>query len=305
MKTEKIAIGCNIYGVDVKNISDAEISSLQNELYKNRIIILKNQDISDEAYCNFATRFGTPIPYLQENYHHPKFPLIFVSSNVKKDGKQIGVPRTGGYWHSDTSFEKEPKVLTMLLPKVLPATAKRTTKFIDMNAVYKALPKNLLKEIEGEEFIHSGRWKYKIRPEDAGIDISEMLEMIDFYAPPVSHPAILEHPYTKEKIVYGTRGFTIGIKNKSLDDSQRILTEIFDFAETDQFIREVTWSLGDLIIWDNRFLAHCSGRKKAITENIHEDVKKEEETMMYRITLKDAFPLCASLLHENVNALQN
>lgn len=68
-----------------------------------------------------------------------------------------------------------------------------------MNAVYKALPKNLLKEIEGEEFIHSGRWKYKIRPEDAGIDISEMLEMIDFYAPPVSHPAILEHPYTKEK----------------------------------------------------------------------------------------------------------
>ncbi|WP_051313437.1 TauD/TfdA dioxygenase family protein [Sporocytophaga myxococcoides] len=305
MKTEKIAIGCNIHGVDVNNISDAEISTLQNELYKNRIIILKNQNISDEAYCNFATRFGTPIPYLQENYHHPKFPLIFVSSNVKKDGKQIGVPRTGGYWHSDTSFEKDPKVLTMLLPKVLPSTVKRTTKFIDMNAVYKSLPKNLLNEIEGEEFIHSGRWKYKIRPEDAGIDISEMLEMIDFYAPPVNHPAILEHPYTKEKIVYATRGFTVGIKNKSLDDSQRILNEIFDFAETDQFIREVTWSLGDLIIWDNRFLAHCSGRKKAITENIHEDVKKEEETMMYRITLKDAFPLCASQLHEDVTTLQN
>jgi taurine dioxygenase len=63
-----------------------------------------------------------------------------------------------------------------------------------------------------------------------------------------------------------------------------MLKEIFDFAETDQFVREVRWSMGDIIIWDNRFLNHTSGRNSG----------PEEETMMHRITLRDDFPLCAS-----------
>jgi taurine dioxygenase len=42
--------------------------------------------------------------------------------------------------------------------------------------------------------------------------------------------------------------------------------------------------MGDIIIWDNRFLSHTSGRNSGL----------EEETMMYRITLRDDYPLCAS-----------
>jgi taurine dioxygenase len=132
--------------------------------------------------------------------------------------------------------------------------------------------------------MHSGRWRYKVRAQDIGMDIFEILQMIDSIAPPVLHPGVIEHPYTGEKGLYATRGFTIGIYGWSLDDSARMLSEIFDFAETDRFIREVHWSMGDIIIWDNRFLAHGSGRSTG----------PEEPTMMHRITLKDDYPLCAS-----------
>ena len=121
MQTGKLAIGCSIHGVDAKSLAPGQMLKIKDLLYKNRLIVLKDQALSEQEYCDFAHRFGSPVPYLQDNYHHPEFPLIFVSSNVKKDGKQIGVARTGGYWHSDTSFEKEPKVITMLMPKVLPA----------------------------------------------------------------------------------------------------------------------------------------------------------------------------------------
>ena len=294
MKTEKIAIGSNVYDIDVKSASPEELKQLQQELYKNRIIIIKNQNLSEQHYVDFAEKFGFPEPYLQSHYNHPDFPLIFVSSNVKQTGRQIGVARTGGYWHSDTAFETNPKIITMLMPKVLPKTVTRTTRFIDMSAVYNALPESIIEQIENESFIHSGRYRYKIRPEDAGLDIAEMLELIDYYQPPVHHPAIMKHPVTGEKIIYGSRGFTIGITNKSLDESHNLLTEIFDFAETQAFIKEVIWEMGDLIIWDNRFLVHSSGRKKAPSDNIHEAVTKEEETMMYRITMKDAYPLHAN-----------
>ena len=289
MKTQKNEIGCSIYGVDANTLAGSEMQKVKDLLYRNRLIVLKDQVLTDQGYCDFAKRFGFPVPYLQENYHHPDFPLIFVSSNVKKDGKQIGVPRTGGYWHSDTSFEQEPKVITMLMPKVLPQKFPRSTRFIDMAEVYAALPQTTKDELAGAQFSHSGRWRYKVRPQDVGMDVFEILQMIDNVAPAVLHPAVIQHPYTKEKILYATRGFTIGIAGRSLDDSADLLREIFDFAETDRFIREVQWSMGDIIIWDNRFLAHSSGRNAG----------PEEETMMHRITLKDDYPLCASQIATN------
>jgi (R)-3-[(carboxymethyl)amino]fatty acid dioxygenase/decarboxylase len=284
MQTEKLGIGLSIRGVHTNKATAAELRTIKDLLYRNRLIVLKDQVMSEQQYCDFALRFGFPVPYLQENYHHPEFPLIFVSSNVKKDGKQIGVARTGGYWHSDTSFEKDPKVITMLMPKVLPVNHPRSTKFVDMAAVYAELPQATKDKLAGAEMLHSGRYRYKIRPDNAGFDIFEILQAIDAFAPPVRHPAVIEHPYTKEKMLYANSGFTIGIADRSLDESAALLKEIFAFAESDRFVREVRWSMGDIIIWDNRFLCHTSGRNSG----------PEEETMMYRITLQDGYPLCAS-----------
>lgn len=292
MKTKKNDIGCSVYGVSANTATPVELSRLKELLYKNRLIVLKDQVVTDQEYCDFAHNFGFPVPYLQTSYHHPDFPLIFVSSNIKKDGKQIGVARTGGYWHSDTSFETEPKVITMLMPKVLPSEHPRSTRFIDMAEVYAALPQATKDKLDGAQFMHSGRWRYKIRAENAGMDIFELLHMIDCFAPPVRHPAVIVHPYTNEKVLYGNRGFTLGLAGRSLDESASLLKEIFDFSETERFVREVRWSLGDIIIWDNRFLSHSSGRNGG----------PEEETMMYRITSRDEFPLCASQMRTKIAA---
>jgi taurine dioxygenase len=292
MRTQKHEFGCSVFGVDAKAVTDAELMKLRDLLYRNRLIVLKDQEVDEQQYCDFASTFGHPVPYLQTAYHHPDFPLIFVSSNVKKDGKQIGVARTGGYWHSDTSFEKDPKVITMLMPKVLPKNFPRSTKFIDMTEVYAALPQATKDRLAGAQCLHSGRWRYKIRPENAGMDMFEMMQLIDAFAPPVRHPAVIEHPHTKEKVFYGNRGFTIGIADRTLDESKKLLEEIFDFAESDRFVHEVRWSMGDIIIWDNRFLSHTSGRNDG----------PEEETMMHRITLKDAYPLCASQMTQQAAA---
>jgi len=193
MRVEKNAIGCSIWEVDAKTLARSEMHEVKDLLYRNRLIVLKEQTLADQQYCDFAGRFGFPVPYLQENYRHPDYPLIFVSSNVKKDGKPIGVPRTGGYWHSDTSFETEPKVITMLMPKVLPQNFPRGTRFIDMAAVYAALHQATRDKLAGARCRHSGRWRYKVRAQDIGMDMFEILQMIDSVAHPVLHPAVIEH----------------------------------------------------------------------------------------------------------------
>ena len=284
MKTSPLEIGCSVTGINTKKATKTQIKELRDLLYKNRLVVLKDQDLSEVEYCEFSKRFGEPVPYLQENYHHPDFPLIFVSSNVKKDGKQIGVARTGGYWHSDTAFETDPKFITMLMPKVLPQVA-RSTRFIDMAEVYAALPQTTKDRLKGAQFLHSGRWRFKIRPDCIGLDIHEILQLIDQATPPVTHPGVIYAP------LHGRKG---DLRQPRLHHRYqgslpgrvrpRYWREIFDLAESERFVREVQWSMGDIIIWDNRFMQHSSGRNPG----------PEEETMMYRITLKDGMPLCAS-----------
>jgi taurine dioxygenase len=284
MQIEKNSFGLNIHGVDCNSATAAEVEQLKDLMYRNRLIVLKDQMLSEQEYCDFANRFGRPIPYLQAHYRHPDFPLIFISSNIKKDGKQIGVARTGQFWHSDLSFQRVPEVITMMMPKVLPSDHPRATKFIDMAEVYAALPQDIKDKLTGAELVHSARYRYKVKAENAGHDIFEILQAVDAAAPPVHHPAVIEHPYTGEKVLYANRGYTIGIADRSLDESAYVLKTIFDFAESDRFVREVRWYLDDIIIWDNRFLTHIAAVNSG----------PEAETMMYRITLRDDFPLCAS-----------
>jgi taurine dioxygenase len=73
MKTEKNGFACSIHGVDANAATPAEIAELKDLLYKNRLIVLKDQAVSEQEYCDFANRLGFPVPYLQANYHHPEF----------------------------------------------------------------------------------------------------------------------------------------------------------------------------------------------------------------------------------------
>lgn len=284
-KCEGNDIGVQISGFDARR-PDA-VGKIKDLLYTNKIVIFKDQTLDEQQFCDFSRALGDPVPYLQKNYHHPNHPLIFVSSNVKeKDGKQIGVARTGGYWHSDTSFLEEPIPLTLLYPQLVPKESRRTTLFIDLEHACRALPPTLRKRLESLKFIHSGRWRYKVRKEDVGLDLNEILQVIHKTQPPVVHPALITHPVTRQKLIYASRGFTVGVEGMGTDEADELLEEVFDFIEQPLFISEFQWALGDMILWDNRFFAHKAGRL-AVDGNI----LGEEETIVYRISIKDRHAL--------------
>lgn len=287
-KCEGTSVGVTISNYDAKQAQNIE--EIKHLLYENKIVIFKDQKMDEKQFCDFSAALGNPVPYLQKNYHHPQYPLIFVSSNVKKDGQQIGVPRTGGYWHSDTAFLEKPIPLTLLYPQLVPQKSRRTTLFIDMEQAWSEMPAELQNRLANLSFIHSGKWRYKVKAEDAGMDIYEILQMIHKVAPPVIHPAVITHPANGRKVIYATRGFTIGVHDMSTDEGNALLEEMFDFVEQPRFIKEFQWSLGDMILWDNRYFAHKAGRLR-LAEDPDGGSLDEEETIVYRIIIEDAYPL--------------
>lgn len=282
-------MGVIVDGFDAAAATDAQISDLKRAIYTEKIAILKEQRLSTDAFVELGRRLGEPAAYYEPMYHHPDTDLIFVSSNVPKDGQQIGVPRTGKFWHADYQFMAKPFALTLILPQAVPS-GNRGTYFIDLGRAFQALPQDLKDAVAKAKAVQTPRRYFKIRPEDVYRPIGELLAEIEAKTPAVSHNAVTRHPHTGESILYISEGFTVGLtdeQGKNLDDGllRQLLAATGQYDETFEHpgIHLQRFDVGDLLIWDNRSLVHRA---------LHSD--KPEPAVSFRVTVYDECPFDAS-----------
>jgi len=278
-------IGVEMFDVDVASIAPSAVESIKQLLYTHKLVIFKDQKITPDQYIAFAKQLGTPQIYFGDNYHHPDYPEIFVSSNMLIDGKKIGVSGTGQYWHTDCAFQPEPLSLTMLYPQVWPRSI-RATYYIDMDQVYNKLPPELKQYVEGQEALHEAKWRYKVQARDIDRALIDVLNDIEKKAPPVTHPTVITHPVTHQRSLYISRGFTTKIAGLNYEDSKEILDKLFAFIEQDQHIHTHVWQEGDILLWDNRALLHKAS-----------SVPEGEPNISYRIGIYDGLPFYAEQTH--------
>jgi taurine dioxygenase len=275
-------MGVTVADFDHTAASDADVEALKQAVYKHKIAVLKDQDLTPTAFHDLGKRLGRPEGYYEPMYRHPDHPEVFVSSNVPENGKQIGVPKTGKFWHADYQFMPDPFGITLIYPQVIPER-NRGTCFIDMGEAYRKLPEELKEAVSGTNCRHSVRKYFKIRPQDVYRPISEILKEVETKTPPVVHPTAFVHPMTGETVLYISEGFTVGIEDadgNALDDE--LLKRLFeatgqldeDLAHENIHLQE--FEKGDLLVWDNRSLIH---RARHTTT--------PEPTVSYRVTVHD------------------
>lgn len=276
------SIGAEVLDIDVVAVTEAQVETIKQLVYEHKLVVFRNQNINEDQYLELARRIGTPQIYPQDNYHHPDYPEIFVSSNVPKDGKKFGVRGTGRYWHTDCAFLDEPLPFTMLYPQVLPNSI-RETYYIDMQQVYKKMPANLKSFVDEKYMVHEAKWRYKVQEWDIDKAIIDIMNEFEKTFPPVRHPAIITHPVTHEKVLYMSQGFTTAIVGLDYETNQKVVKELFSFIERDEHIHTHVWKDGDILLWENRTLNH----KASI-------VPEGETSVSYRIGIYDGLPFYVS-----------
>ena len=274
--------GATVEGFDHTTASAADLDLLKRSVYSEKIAVLKGQELSPRQFLELGKRLGRPETYYEPMYQHPEVEEIFVSSNVPEGGKQIGVPKTGKFWHADYQFMPDPFGLTLIYPQVIPRK-NRGTYFIDMGKAYEKLPDALKEEIRGTYCRHSVRKYFKIRPHDVYRPISEVIDEVERKTPAVLQPTTFTHPMTGETVLYVSEGFTVGIEDaegKTLDTD--VLHRLFEVTgQLDESfghgnIHLQGFEQGDLLVWDNRSLIH---RARHTTT--------PEPTVSYRVTVHD------------------
>jgi alpha-ketoglutarate-dependent taurine dioxygenase len=282
-------LGVIIEGFHGATADEAEVAELKRLIYTEKIAVLKGQDLSIPEFVELGRRLGEPAPYYEPMYHHPDNNLVFVSSNVPKDGQQIGVPKTGKFWHSDYQFMARPFAFTLIHPQVVPQL-NRGTHFIDMGKAYQALPQELKDAVAGVTAVHSPRRFFKIRPTDVYRPIGELLAEIELSTPAVHHSAVVKHPATGESILYVSEGFTVeleGSDGKQLESD--LLHQLiaaagqYDTTFEQESIHLQRFDVGDLLIWDNRSLVHRA---------LH--TQTSEPAVSHRVTVYDEYPFDAA-----------
>lgn len=275
-------IGVTVEGFDHTAASPADIDILKKTVYAKKIVVLKEQDLTPQQFLELGRLLGRPEIYYEPMYKHPEVEEVFVSSNVPKDGRQIGVPKTGKFWHADYQFMPDPFGLTLIHPQVVPEK-NRGTYFIDMGRAYERLPEELRREIAGTYCRHSVRKYFKIRPHDVYRPISEILDEVETKTPAVVKPTSFTHPMTGETVLYISEGFTVGIEDADgrpleSDLLQRLFeaTGQLDDTFTHRNIHLQGFTQGDLLVWDNRSLIH---RARHTTT--------PEPTVSFRVTVHD------------------
>lgn len=277
--TPQDGLGVIVEGFD--SSSDEEVRELKQTVYREKIAVLKGQDLDPHGFLALGERLGEPEAYYEPIYHHPEVKEVFVSSNVVEGEKRVGVPKTGKFWHSDYQFMARPFDLTLIYPQVVP-TRNRGTYFINLCQAYENLSEDLKLAAKDTTATHSVRRYFKIRPSDVYRPISEIIDEVDGKTPPVRMPTAHPHRHTDETILYLSEGFTLSVNDADGTDRPDLLhallesTGQLDKTFEHPAIHLQTFEKGDMLVWDNRSMVHRA---------LH--TSTPEPAVSYRVTVYD------------------
>jgi taurine dioxygenase len=267
-------LGAEVTGIDLAGIDDATFATVREAFLKHHVLVFRDQDLSPEQQVAFSGRFGTLDIHVQTKDQIPGLPYVQVFSTRMVDGKYVGSPAAGDFWHSDLSYTPTPTLCTFLHARALPQEG-GDTEWSNMHRAWETLPEETRQRIAPLRARHTyNRLRNpRVTVHEAHRDEAKA-RYADISPDDAIHPVVRTHPETGRQALYVSPRFTIGIEDMDEAEGQALLDELFAHAVRREFIYRHKWRLGDLTMWDNRCLIHlaCGGVPKGQVRHMHRTI---------------------------------
>ena len=249
------AVCAEVTGVDVARLSAGDFEVIENAWYAHSALLFRGQELSDDDLLAFSRRFGEldPPPVNENGKTFVEgYPEIYVVSNViGPDGVPIGSLGAGeAQWHTDMSYLPEPPDASMLYALEVPPSGGDTW-LCGMEAAVKALPPALLERVRGLEIKHDGTYNSGGYLRKGLTDSADPTTSVG-----TPHPIICAHPATGRPVLYLGRRRNAYVMGLPLEESERLLDELWKYATLPANCHAHQWRVGDLLVWDNRSTMH-------------------------------------------------
>jgi alpha-ketoglutarate-dependent taurine dioxygenase len=153
------------------------------------------------------------------------------------------------YWHIDQTTEDTPSRATLLIARKLSETGGET-EFANTYAAWDALPDDEKRQYDGLRVVHSLEVSQRyVRPEPG----YEELKGWQSY-PTKTHPLVWTHRSGRKSLVLGSTASHV--EGMGLEEGRLLLTKLREWATQPRFVYRHSWTLGDMLIWDNTGTMH-------------------------------------------------
>lgn len=263
------ALGAEVLGLDLAEpLAQEDFDAIHEAHLRHHVLVFRDQRITPAQQVDFSRRFGPLQIHVLRDFQLPGHPEVLVVSNIKENGKPIGLGDAGHFWHSDLSYKDRPSLGSMLHAQELPAEGGDTL-FANQHAAYDALPQALKDALATLFAEHTYLARYEElrarspwRPKLTQAQVDEVK--------PVVHPVVRTHPETGRKALFVSEHFTTRILGMPEDESRSILDELFALSTRPEFVYRHPWQPHDMVFWDNRSVLHlAAGTPDHLRRKLH------------------------------------
>jgi alpha-ketoglutarate-dependent taurine dioxygenase len=247
-------LGAIVDGIDLRALDADNFAAIHRAWLDHQVLLVRGQQLTDDDLLAFSRRFGdldeAPVQETGRRFvdGHPE---IYVVSNVVQEGVAIGSLGSGeAVWHTDMSYLLDPPKASVLYAIEVPAHGGDTS-FCSMYAAWEALPDRLQRRVDGLRVKHDATYNSGGYPRLGVTPTGDPRT-----SPGTFHPLVRVHPETGRRGLYLGRRRNAYLEGFSLEESDRLLDEIWAHATSDSLTWTHHWCVGDLVLWDNRCTMH-------------------------------------------------
>ncbi len=248
------ACGARVTGVDLsKPVPAGTLEAIRKAWLENLVLVFPEQKLDPRSLVAFTRNFGELDDYATQPFNrHPEINEVFVLSNKKQaSGKPFPTYNSGQNWHTDLSYTPRPAKGTSVYCIEKPSVG-GDTMFANMYLAYERLSPKMREFLDGLECVHDASLIEGL--DQRGPEVANEFRRLN---PPVVHPAVRLHPESGRKALYvneRVRNF-LGLSEA---ESKPILKFLCEHSIQPRFTYRHYWSVGDLVMWDNRCVVHLA-----------------------------------------------
>jgi alpha-ketoglutarate-dependent taurine dioxygenase len=236
-------IGSRILADKATLLGGDHAGAIRELLEQRGVLVFPKIGFTDDEQVAFTETLGT----MATERKGEKLYQVTLDTTINKQADYL---RGSLYWHLDGTMNEVPILASLLSSKALGNEGEGDTEFCNTYAAYDDLPDEDKAALEGLQVTHS-TWTTLLyyEPEPALETLRQMMSIGER-----DLPLVWTHRSGRKSLVLGcTAGHVVGLDRRA---STELLVRLREWATQPQFTYRHTWSVGDLVIWDNTGTMH-------------------------------------------------
>ena len=248
--------GARLHGLDLAGeLPQPVLDAIAQAFDDYSVLVFPAQRLDTAAQVRFSEHFGPLEKAISRETESGPGLHVSLLTNVDGEGRLVAPDdrkqlfnAANRFWHTDSSYKPQPALASLLYAIEVPSEGGET-EFASTRAGYRALSAQKRAQVDERWAVHDfQRSRDMVAPGLVDERVQKML-------PPVARPLVRVNRRNGERALY-IASHAVHLEGMTPQASRPLLDELLDWCTRPACVYTHEWTVGDLVMWDNRCTLH-------------------------------------------------